>query len=241
MLAVEDERSDVEVLTDYFTELYKSEDGLERPARNLLANFYKHQGMDSEELDINNLSEAIQSNSEEYDWNLFREEFQIFLEKRLDRYHNGSIENPTKKQNDLEMKTHYSLNYRETEFGDLDSNDPEEVFMTSVIQFQDTKSEDEEYAVEVEYLDTDEGLEAIEYLLERGKAEKVEKMITRAVNRKDNERALKAYDLLAEKAPLVADRIIEEVDDPDLKASMDAKIFENSKESFRDFRDQLDF
>ncbi|EHK00974.1 hypothetical protein HRED_10307 [Candidatus Haloredivivus sp. G17] len=46
MLAVEDERSDVEVLTDYFTELYKSEDGLERPARNLLANFYKHQGMD---------------------------------------------------------------------------------------------------------------------------------------------------------------------------------------------------
>ncbi|EHK01798.1 hypothetical protein HRED_06917 [Candidatus Haloredivivus sp. G17] len=32
-------------------------------------------------------------------------------------------------------------------------------------------------------------------------------MITRAVNRKDNERALKAYDLLAEKAPLVADRI----------------------------------
>lgn len=241
MLAVEDERSDVEVLTDYFTELYKSEDGLERPARNLLANFYKHQGMDSEELDINNLSEAIQSNSEEYDWNLFREEFQIFLEKRLDRYHNGSIENPTKKQNDLEMKTHYSLNYRETEFGDLDSNDPEEVFMTSVIQFQDTKSEDEEYAVEVEYLDTDEGLEAIEYLLERGKAEKVEKMITRAVNRKDNERALKAYDLLAEKAPLVADRIIEEVDEPDLKASMDAKIFENSKESFRDFRDQLDF
>lgn len=241
MLAVEDERSDVEVLTDYFTELYKSEDGLERPARNLLANFYKHQGMDSEELDINNLSEAIQSNSEAYDWNLFREEFQIFLEKRLDRYHNGSIENPTKKQNDLEMKTHYSLNYRETEFGDLDSNDPEEVFMTSVIQFQDTKSEDEEYAVEVEYLDTDEGLEAIEYLLERGKAEKVEKMITRAVNRKDNERALKAYDLLAEKAPLVADRIIEEVDDPDLKASMDAKIFENSKESFRDFRDQLDF
>lgn len=241
MLAVEDERSDVEVLTDYFTEVYKSEDGLERPARNLLANFYKHQGMDSEELDINNLSEAIQSNSEEYDWNLFREEFQIFLEKRLDRYHNGSIENPTKKQNDLEMKTHYSLNYRETEFGDLDSNDPEEVFMTSVIQFQDTKSEDEEYAVEVEYLDTDEGLEAIEYLLERGKAEKVEKMITRAVNRKDNERALKAYDLLAEKAPLVADRIIEEVDDPDLKASMDAKIFENSKESFRDFRDQLDF
>lgn len=241
MLAVEDERSDVEVLTDYFTELYKSEDGLERPARNLLANFYKHQGMDSEELDINNLSEAIQSNSEEYDWNLFREEFQIFLEKRLDRYHNGSIENPTKKQNDLEMKTHYSLNYRETEFGDLDSNDPEEVFMTSVIQFQDTKSEDEEYAVEVEYLDTDEGLEAIEYLLERGKAEKVEKMITRAVNRKDNERALKAYEVLAEKAPLVADRIIEEVDDPDLKASMDAKIFENSKESFRDFRDQLDF
>ncbi|EHK02119.1 hypothetical protein HRED_05578 [Candidatus Haloredivivus sp. G17] len=241
MLAVEDERSDVEVLTDYFTELYKSEDGLERPARNLLANFYKHQGMDSEELDINNLSEAIQSNSEAYDWNLFREEFQIFLEKRLDRYHNGSIENPTKKQNDLEMKTHYSLNYRETEFGDLDSNDPEEVFMTSVIQFQDTKSEDEEYAVEVEYLDTDEGLEAIEYLLERGKAEKVEKMITRAVNRKDNERALKAYDLLAEKAPLVADRIIEEVDEPDLKASMDAKIFENSKESFRDFRDQLDF
>lgn len=241
MLAVEDERSDVEILTDYFTEVYKSEDGLERPARNLLANFYKHQGMDSEELDINNLSEAIQSNSEEYDWNLFREEFQIFLEKRLDRYHNGSIENPTKKQNDLEMKTHYSLNYRETEFGDLDSNDPEEVFMTSVIQFQDTKSEDEEYAVEVEYLDTDEGLEAIEYLLERGKAEKVEKMITRAVNRKDNERALKAYDLLAEKAPLVADRIIEEVDDPDLKASMDAKIFENSKESFRDFRDQLDF
>lgn len=241
MLAVEDERSDVEVLTDYFTEVYKSEDGLERPARNLLANFYKHQGMDSEELDINNLSEAIQSNSEEYDWNLFREEFQIFLEKRLDRYHNGSIENPTKKQNDLEMKTHYSLNYRETEFGDLDSNDPEEVFMTSVIQFQDTKSEDEEYAIEVEYLDTDEGLEAIEYLLERGKAEKVEKMITRAVNRKDNERALKAYDLLAEKAPLVADRIIEEVDDPDLKASMDAKIFENSKESFRDFRDQLDF
>ena len=241
MLAVEDERSDVEVLTDYFTEVYKSEDGLERPARNLLANFYKHQGMDSEELDINNLSEAIQSNSEEYDWNLFREEFQIFLEKRLDRYHNGSIENPTKKQKDLEMKTHYSLNYRETEFGDLDSNDPEEVFMTSVIQFQDTKSEDEEYAVEVEYLDTDEGLEAIEYLLERGKAEKVEKMITRAVNRKDNERALKAYDLLAEKAPLVADRIIEEVDDPDLKASMDAKIFENSKESFRDFRDQLDF
>lgn len=241
MLAVEDERSDVEILTDYFTEVYKSEDGLERPARNLLANFYKHQGMDSEELDINNLSEAIQSNSEAYDWNLFREEFQIFLEKRLDRYHNGSIENPTKKQNDLEMKTHYSLNYRETEFGDLDSNDPEEVFMTSVIQFQDTKSEDEEYAVEVEYLDTDEGLEAIEYLLERGKAEKVEKMITRAVNRKDNERALKAYDLLAEKAPLVADRIIEEVDDPDLKASMDAKIFENSKESFRDFRDQLDF
>lgn len=241
MLAVEDERSDVEVLTDYFTEVYKSEDGLERPARNLLANFYKHQGMDSEELDINNLSEAIQSNSEEYDWNLFREEFQIFLEKRLDRYHNGSIENPTKKQKDLEMKTHYSLNYRETEFGDLDSNDPEEVFMTSVIQFQDTKSEDEEYAIEVEYLDTDEGLEAIEYLLERGKAEKVEKMITRAVNRKDNERALKAYDLLAEKAPLVADRIIEEVDDPDLKASMDAKIFENSKESFRDFRDQLDF
>lgn len=238
---MEDERSDVEVLTDYFTELYKSEDGLERPARNLLANFYKHQGMDSEELDINNLSEAIQSNSEEYDWNLFREEFQIFLEKRLDRYHNGSIENPTKKQNDLEMKTHYSLNYRETEFGDLDSNDPEEVFMTSVIQFQDTKSEDEEYAVEVEYLDTDEGLEAIEYLLERGKAEKVEKMITRAVNRKDNERALKAYEVLAEKAPLVADRIIEEVDDPDLKASMDAKIFENSKESFRDFRDQLDF
>ncbi|EHK01021.1 hypothetical protein HRED_10077 [Candidatus Haloredivivus sp. G17] len=65
MLAVEDERSDVEVLTDYFTELYKSEDGLERPARNLLANFYKHQGMDSEELDINNLSEASQSNSEE--------------------------------------------------------------------------------------------------------------------------------------------------------------------------------
>lgn len=241
MLAVEDERSDVEILTDYFTEVYKSEDGLERPARNLLANFYKHQGMDSEELDINNLSEAIQSNSEEYDWNLFREEFQIFLEKRLDRYHNGSIENPTKKQNDLEMKTHYSLNYRETEFGDLDSNDPEEVFMTSVIQFQDTKSEDEEYAVEVEYLDTDEGLEAIEYLLERGKAEKVEKMITRAVNRKDNERALKAYEVLAEKAPLVADRIIEEVDDPDLKASMDAKIFENSKESFRDFRDQLDF
>jgi hypothetical protein len=241
VLAVEDERSDVEVLTDYFTELYKSEDGLERPARNLLANFYKHQGMDSEELDINNLSEAIQSNSEAYDWNLFREEFQIFLEKRLDRYHNGSIENPTKKQNDLEMKTHYSLNYRETEFGDLDSNDPEEVFMTSVIQFQDTKSEDEEYAVEVEYLDTDEGLEAIEYLLERGKAEKVEKMITRAVNRKDNERALKAYEVLAEKAPLVADRIIEEVDDPDLKASMDAKIFENSKESFRDFRDQLDF
>lgn len=241
MLAVEDERSDVEILTDYFTEVYKSEDGLERPARNLLANFYKHQGMDSEELDINNLSEAIQSNSEEYDWNLFREEFQIFLEKRLDRYHNGSIENPTKKQNDLEMKTHYSLSYRETEFRDLDSNDPEEVFMTSVIQFQDTKSEDEEYAVEVEYLDTDEGLEAIEYLLERGKAEKVEKMITRAVNRKDNERALKAYDLLAEKAPLVADRIIEEVDEPDLKASMDAKIFENSKESFRDFRDQLDF
>jgi hypothetical protein len=139
------------------------------------------------------------------------------------------------------MKTHYSLNYRETEFGDLDSNDPEEVFMTSVIQFQDTKSEDEEYAVEVEYLDTDEGLEAIEYLLERGKAEKVEKMITRAVNRKDNERALKAYEMLAEKAPLVADRIIEEVDDPNLKASMDAKIFENSKESFRDFRDQLDF
>lgn len=241
MLAVEDERSDVEVLTDYFTELYKSEDGLERPARNLLANFYKHQGIDSEELDINNLSEAIQSNSEAYDWNLFREEFQIFLEKRLDRYHNGSIENPTKKQNDLEMKTHYSLNYRGTEFGDLDSNDPEEVFMTSVIQFQDTKSEDEEYAVEVEYLDTDEGLEAIEYLLERGKAEKVEKMITRAVNRKDNERALKAYEVLAEKAPLVADRVIEEVDDPDLKASMDAKIFENSKESFRDFRDQLDF
>jgi hypothetical protein len=110
VLAVEDERSDVDVLTDYFTEVYKSEDGLERPARNLLANFYKHQGMDSEELDINNLSEAIQSNSEEYDWNLFREEFQIFLEKRLDRYHNGSIENPTKKQNDLEMKTHYSLN-----------------------------------------------------------------------------------------------------------------------------------
>ncbi|EHK01269.1 hypothetical protein HRED_09050 [Candidatus Haloredivivus sp. G17] len=146
--------------------------------------------MDSEELDINNLSEAIQSNSEAYDWNLFREEFQIFLEKRLDRYHNGSIENPTKKQNDLEMKTHYSLNYRETEFGDLDSNDPEEVFMTSVIQFQDTKSEDEEYAVEVEYLDTDEGLEAIEYLLERGKAEKVEKMITRAVNRNSGYRKM---------------------------------------------------
>jgi hypothetical protein len=113
--------------------------------------------------------------------------------------------------------------------------------MTSVIQFQETSSEDEEYAVEVEYLDTDKGLEAIEYLLEHGKAEKVEKMITRAVNRKDNERALKAYEVLAEKAPLVADRIIEEVDEPDLKASMDAKIFENSKESFRDFRDQLDF
>jgi len=238
---VEHKKPDIEVLTDYFTELYKSEGGLERPTRNILGDFYRHQGLGSEEIDINDLSEAIQNNSEEYNWKLFREEFQIFLEKRLDRYHDGSIKNPAKNQNDLNMKTHYNLGFIGTEFAELGSRAPEEVFMTSVIQFQNTESEDDEYAVKVEYLDKDEGLEAIEYLLEQEEVGKVEEMITHAVNRRDTERALKAYEVVAENTPILADKIVKDVDDRDLKASMEAKIIENSTETFENFRDDLDF
>lgn len=233
---MEHERPDVEVLTDYFTELYRSEDGLEKSARNLLGDFYMHQGLESEEIDVNNLSEAIQNSSEEYDWNLFKDQFQIFLEKRLDRYHNGSIENPETTANDLETERHYSLGYIET---DIASPDTEEVFMTSIIQFEEP--ENETSAIEVEYLETGEGLEAVEHLLEHDR-ETVRELIEFGM-KINPDRATQAYKVVAQEEPGLARALLKNLAfrDESLESSMKSIYFKNNPEIFENFRDELDF
>lgn len=234
---MEHERPDIEVLTDYFTELYRSDESLYRSARNLFGDFMQYQVIPSDTLDANDLITALDNNDRDYEWDEFEREFQVFLEKRLDRHHDGSIKNTDIPENDFKVERHYNLGYISTDFG---SPEPEKVFMTSVIQFEDPEEDD--YAIEVEYLGEEEGLEAVRHLLEKDDREKVSDLIRFGL-KINSDRALKAYKVVAREDPVLANNLLDDLEiyDEDLESSMKAIYFKNNPDVFESFSNELDF
>jgi len=184
----------------------------------------------------NELLKAV-SGDQEDDWDGLKDDFRVFLEKQLDRYHGGGLENPEIEESSFEEETHYSLGYIPVEMAD-DASKPDNVFMTSAIEFENPENND--YAVQVEYLQEDEGLEAIEHLLETNQQDKVSEMINYGL-RINSDRALKAYQAVVENDILLAKELKEKQNDEELEASMRATLLENSQDELRDFRDELDF
>lgn len=219
------EKSHVEHLTDYFTQLYRSDERLEASSRNIFGDFVQNVVVPSGSIDANELINALENDSEDYDWRKFETEFQAFLERRLDRHHNGSLDNPEVEQNDFEVERHYNLGYISTE---ISSPEVEEVFMTSIIQFEEP--DDDGYAIEVEYLDEEESLEAIEHLLEEGERDKVDEMLRFGL-KINEDRALKAYEAVASLDLDLAEKLRSEIEDPNLQDSMQSIIAENSGEA----------
>lgn len=114
------------------------------------------------------------------------------------------------------------------------------VFMTSIIQFEDLEEDD--YGIEVEYLDKEEGIEAIKHLLENEQEEKVDTMVRFGL-KINPERALEAYKVVAREKPILAKNMLGELplNDNDLESSMKSIYFKNNPEMFESFRDGLDF
>lgn len=224
-------------LAEYFVDSYRDPDTtFSQNMHAVFGEFIIAQLETGESFDSEELLEAVNS-KEEYNWEGLKDNFRIFLEKRFDRYHDGDLENPEVAENDFVTDTHYNLGYIGTEMGE-DIEDLGEVFMTSVIQFKNPEEGD--YAVEVEYLDEEEGLEAIKHLLENGQREKVEKLIQFGI-KVNQERALKAYEAVAENDIILAKTLKEQETDSEIEASMMAKMVENSDNLFEDIKDELDF
>lgn len=232
-----------EYLADYFIETYRdSEIPVSQNMNAVMGEFLGEQIRLDRDFDSQAILNAV-NEGEDYDWEGLKDDFRIFLEKRFDRHHDGDLDNPERTEPGFDVETHYSLGYIGTDMREHNFRTSDEVFMTSVVQFQDTESDGEEYAVEVEYLDQEEGLEAVEYLLERGQIEKVESMITHAASRRDTERALKAYEKVVEENPRLARNLMHNLieDQEELEDSLKALYFEHNPEVFESFRDQLDF
>ena len=197
----------------------------------------EEQAIPRDDLDADNMINALDRNSDDYDWRTFENEFRIFLEQRLNRHHNGSIENPELSDTNLEVNTHYSPGYIHSEVA---SPEIANVFMTSIIQFEDLEEDD--YGIEVEYLDKEEGIEAIKHLLENEQEEKVDTMVRFGL-KINPERALEAYKVVAREKPILAKNMLGELplNDNDLESSMKSIYFKNNPEMFESFRDGLDF
>lgn len=221
---------EVSDLTEYFEEMYWGGEEAGSSAKNILEEYLNYRDISS--LNAENL---IRHEVEGLKREKFRDNFQEFLKKRLDRYHDGSIENPDLNENDLKVRRKYFFGYLDTE---LAPRNTDEAFMTSIIDFQDSKGN---YGKEVEYLDIEEGLEAIKHLLENDE-ERVREMIQYGL-KSSPEKAIEAYKVVAQESPALAGELLEDVTffDESLESSIKSIYFKNNPDVFRNFRNQLDF
>lgn len=221
---------EVSELAEYYIEMYWTDNEVNEYARNILDDYLDSQGLSHAGAE-NLLRHGIQG----LDKNKFRNKFATFLESRLDRNHNGSIENTERNENDLDVRRKYLLGYFDTE---LAPRHIDEAFMTSIIHFQDSKGH---FGKEIEYLDKEEGLEAIKHLLEHNE-EKVREMVQYGL-KTNPEKATEAYKVVARESPALAEELLKDVTffDESLESSIKSIYFNNNPDVFRNFRDQLDF
>lgn len=222
-------------LAEYFVDTYRDpEEPISKSMNGLFGEFLGEQIRMDRDLDPEKILRAANS-ERDYDWEGLKDDFRIFLEKRLDRYHDGDIENPGVDRPNFEEDAHYALGYVKTSMGE--AND---AFMTSVIQFKSFESP-EIYALELEYLDEEEGVEAIEHLLDKDEEEEVKRMLRKGVSRKDEERVRKAYRKIAKVNPELAREIKEDISDERFEAIMSSELTQVLPAKLESFRDELDF
>lgn len=77
------ERHDVDVLTEYFTELYRSDESLYKPASNLLKDFMEHRVIPSDALESEELINALSENDEIMTGIVSKESFEYSLRNGL--------------------------------------------------------------------------------------------------------------------------------------------------------------
>lgn len=208
---------DSEYLAEYFINTYRDpETPVSTNMNAVFGEFLGEQIRMDKDFDPESILRASTGEGD-YDWEHLKDDFRIFLEKRLDRHHDGNLRNPNIEAEDLEEDIYYTLGYVETGIGDAN-----EAFITSVIQFSNPENPGE-YVLEVEYLDEEEGLEAINYLLENNE-EEVKRIIEKGVSWKDEERVRKAYRKVAEVNPQLARELKENVNDDRFELIMGSEL-----------------
>jgi|APHM01.1.fsa_nt_gi hypothetical protein len=115
----------------------------------------------------------------------------------------------------------------------------EDVFMTSIVQFK----EEESSMNMIEDLDKSESFEAVEYLLENGRRDEVERLFQHGIQTRP-EKAIDVYERIAEKDQKLAyDQLDEDVvPNEDLKTKMNAIYFvkNDHTDRFEDFGGYLE-
>lgn len=201
---------EVSNLTDYFEEIYWGEKEAGTSAKNILEDYLDYRGIES--LNAENL---IRHEVESLDRDEFRDNFQEFLKKRLDHYHDGSIQNPESKESDLETDVEFGFDY--VPYEDFSRPD-HSVFMTAKMKFEDFENDEESEFVR--HYREDEGLEAFRKLLEQEEGKHQARIVTRSSLRNGSDNALEAYELMAEERPEMAQDMLVRIVKKDLRESM---------------------
>jgi len=219
-----------EDLAEYFVETFREQDYFSQGMRSV----WKDYLIDRRNRDPNFSSgEPFDArDQEDYDWSALKNDFRIYLEKRLDR-NNQNLENPDY-EDGLERDHFHRLGYVDVgpEFNG------EDVFMTSIVHFQDPEEPD--WAVYAEYLDENESINAVTHLLERRQQEEVKNLIERNLETPRQDKALKVYAAIVETDIGLAKEILSNTEDLELETSMRKEIF-NHANVFDRFGNELDF
>lgn len=201
---------EVSNLTEYFEEMYWGDEKAGSSAKNILEEYLDYRGIGS--IEAENL---LRHEVEGLDREEFRYNFQIFLEKRLDRYHDGSIQNPERKDSDLETDVRFGFGYVPY---DGFSRPDHSVFMTAKMKFEDFENDEEKDFVR--HYREEEGLEAFRKLLEQEEGKHQARIVARSSLRNGSDNALEAYELMAEERPEMAQDMLVRIVNKDLRESM---------------------
>ena len=218
-------------LAEYFVDTFRNGGPFYDPMKEVLTDYISDRRSRDPEFKSSELFDAQEG--VDYDWEELKHDFRIYLEKRLDRNHDGGLENP-ENEDDLEPETAYHLGYVEVGV----PTERNEAFMTSTIIFQEPENPGQ--ATYAEYLDESEGLDAIRHLLERGEREKVRNIIEKGINGLKKEKGLKAYEAVASTDPILAKDLLERTENSEVETQMRVALF-NNNDIFEEFGDSLDF
>jgi len=222
---------DTEELADHYVETLKDGGPFYRPMENVLKDYILERRDRDQDFTSSQLFDAIEDSK--YNWEELKEDFRIYLEKRIDRNHDEGLENPDARKEQPDHERVYHLGYIEMGL----STDKREAFMTSAIHFQ---GENAGWALQAEYLDEDEGLEAITHLLENGERGKVRELVTSGLHSSKKEKALKSYEAVASTDLALARELLQEANGVDTETRMRKALFENEN-VFERFGEGLDF